>query len=44
MLRPMMYAKSTDRLYKGLLDRTAAQLRGELNLTDKRENPRDYHE
>ena len=36
-----MYAKTTDRLYKGLWDRTTAQLRLDLEITPK-QNPRDY--
>ncbi|MBN1453564.1 MAG: hypothetical protein JW963_21290 [Anaerolineales bacterium] len=36
-----MYAQSTERLYKGLLDRTTAQLRGDLEITPK-QNPRDH--
>lgn len=36
-----IYAQSTERLYKGLLDRTTAQLRGELNIKPS-QNPRDY--
>ena len=38
---PTMYAQTTDRLYKGLWDRTTAQLRAELRITPK-ENPRDH--
>lgn len=38
---PTMYAQTTDRLYKGLWDRTTAQLREELNITPK-QNPRDH--
>jgi BRO family protein len=38
---PSMYASATERLYKGLWDRTTAQLRGELHLTLK-QNPRDH--
>ncbi len=38
---PTMYAESTEKVYKGLLDRTTAQLRGELKITQK-QNPRDY--
>lgn len=38
---PMMYAQTTDRLYKGLWERTTAQLRAELEITPK-ENPRDH--
>ena len=40
-IEPIMYAQTTDRLYKGLWDRTTAQLRGELQIT-KKENPRDH--
>lgn len=36
-----LYAQSTDKVYKGLLDVTTAQLRGELNITPT-QNPRDY--
>ena len=38
---PSMYAQTTDRLYKGLWDRTTAQLRAELEITPK-QNPRDH--
>ncbi len=38
---PTMYAQTTDRLYKGLWDRTTAQLRTELQIAPK-ENPRDH--
>lgn len=38
---PSMYAQTTDRLYKGLWDRTTAQLRTDLEITPK-QNPRDY--
>lgn len=38
---PSMYAQTTDRLYKGLWDRTTAQLRSELEITPK-QNPRDH--
>jgi DNA-damage-inducible protein D len=38
---PTMYAQTTDRLYKGLWDRTTAQLRAQLEITPK-ENPRDH--
>ncbi len=38
---PRMYGDATERLYKGLWDRTTAQLRGELHLTLK-QNPRDH--
>ncbi len=38
---PTMYAQSTEKVYKGLLDRTTAQLRGELDIKPK-QNPRDY--
>lgn len=38
---PMMYAQSTERLYRGLWERTTAQLRQELAITPK-QNPRDH--
>jgi len=38
---PTMYAQSTDKLYKGLWDRTTAQLRHDLEITPK-QNPRDH--
>jgi hypothetical protein len=38
---PGMYAQTTDRLYKGLWERTTAQLRAELEITPK-QNPRDH--
>lgn len=38
---PSMYARTTVQLYRGLLDRTAAQLRGDLGLKSK-QNPRDH--
>lgn len=38
---PTMYAQTTDRLYKGLWDRTTAQLRQGLGITTK-QNPRDH--
>jgi hypothetical protein len=38
---PSMYAQTTDRLYKGLWDRTTAQLRAELEITPK-QNPQDH--
>jgi hypothetical protein len=38
---PSMYAQTTDRLYKGLWDRTTAQLRAELKISPK-QNPRDH--
>jgi len=38
---PSMYAQTTDRLYKGLWDRTTAQLRADLEITPK-QNPRDH--
>jgi hypothetical protein len=38
---PNMYARTTDRLYKGLWDRTTAQLRAALEITPK-QNPRDH--
>ena len=36
-----MYMQATERLYKGLWDRTTAQLRGDLQI-DKKANPRDH--
>jgi DNA-damage-inducible protein D len=36
-----IYAQSTERLYKGLWDRTTVELRQNLNITPK-ENPRDH--
>lgn len=38
---PNMYAQTTDRLYKGLWDRTTEQLRAALEITPK-QNPRDH--
>jgi hypothetical protein len=38
---PSMYAQTTDKLYKGLWDRTTAQLRRDLQITP-RQNPRDH--
>lgn len=38
---PSMYARTTDSLYKGLWNRTTAQLRAELEITPK-QNPRDH--
>lgn len=38
---PTMYAQTTDKLYKGLWNRTTAQLRSDLEITQK-ENPRDH--
>ncbi len=38
---PYLYAQATDKLYKGLWDRTTAQLRGELGI-DKNVSPRDH--
>jgi hypothetical protein len=38
---PNMYGQTTDRMYKGLWDRTTAELRRELNISPK-ENPRDH--
>lgn len=38
---PALYGQSTDKLYKGLWDRTTAQLRRDLQITPK-ENPRDH--
>jgi hypothetical protein len=36
-----IYVEATENLYKGLWQRTTAQLRGELKIS-KRENPRDH--
>lgn len=36
-----IYLEATEKLYKGLWDRTTAQLRGELKI-DKKANPRDH--
>jgi len=47
LVRAVLYAPSTifsdatEKLYKGLWDRTTAQLRGELDLS-KKDNPRDH--
>jgi DNA-damage-inducible protein D len=38
---PSIYAQTTDHLYKGLWERTAAQLRKDLNIALK-DNPRDH--
>jgi hypothetical protein len=38
---PSMYAQTTDRLYKGLWERTTQQLRDALEITIK-QNPRDH--
>ncbi len=38
---PTLYSQATDKLYQGLWDRTTAQLRGELDLSE-RQNPRDH--
>jgi hypothetical protein len=38
---PSMYAQTTDHLYKGLWERTTAQLRSDLQITPK-QNPRDH--
>jgi hypothetical protein len=38
---PQMYAQTTDHLYKGLWERTAAQLRKDLDIAPKA-NPRDH--
>lgn len=38
---PTMYMEATEKLYKGLWDRTTAQLRGELKI-DRKANPRDH--
>jgi hypothetical protein len=37
---PSMYAQTTEKLYKGLWQRTTAQLRADLDITPK-QNPRD---
>lgn len=38
---PTIYAEATEKVYKGLWQRTTAQLRGELKI-NKKENPRDH--
>ncbi len=38
---PTIYLEATEKLYKGLWDRTTAQLRGELKI-DQKANPRDH--
>lgn len=38
---PTIYVQATDTLYRGLWERTTAQLRGELKI-DKKANPRDH--
>jgi hypothetical protein len=38
---PSMYAQTTDHLYRGLWERTTAQLRSDLGITPK-QNPRDH--
>jgi DNA-damage-inducible protein D len=38
---PTMYAQTTDNLYKGLWERTTAQLRKDLNISGQ-QNPRDH--
>jgi hypothetical protein len=38
---PTIYMEATEKLYKGLWDRTTAQLRGDLKI-DKKTNPRDH--
>lgn len=38
---PTMYALTTEKMYRGLWERTTAQLRNDLAITDK-ENPRDH--
>lgn len=38
---PTIYLDAIEKLYKGLWDRTTAQLRGELKI-DKKANPRDH--
>ena len=40
-IAPTMYAEATERLYRGLWNRTTLQLRKELNIP-KKENPRDH--
>lgn len=39
--KPTLYFEATEKLYKGLWNRTTAQLRGELKISAK-ENPRDH--
>lgn len=39
--QPTIYFEATEKLYKGLWDRTTAQLRGDLSI-DKKANPRDH--
>jgi BRO family, N-terminal domain len=38
---PTIYSDATEKLYKGLWERTTAQLRGDLKI-DKKQNPRDH--
>ena len=38
---PTIYMEATEKLYRGLWERTTAQLRGELQI-DKKANPRDH--
>ena len=38
---PSIYIEATESLYKGLWQRTTAQLRGELKI-DRKANPRDH--
>jgi DNA-damage-inducible protein D len=38
---PTMYAQSTEKVYRGLWDRTTAQLRNDLQINPK-QNPRDH--
>lgn len=38
---PTVYLEATEKVYKGLWDRTTAQLRGELGI-DRKANPRDH--
>lgn len=38
---PSMYAQTTEKMYRGLWDRTTTQLRKALNITPK-DNPRDH--
>lgn len=39
--KPTMYAQATEKIYKGLWDRTTAQLRNDLEIKRK-DNPRDH--
>jgi hypothetical protein len=38
---PTLYAQTTDKMYKGLWDRTTAQLRHDLKI-EPQQNPRDF--